>query len=329
MTQQQYDPYARYLTNQPNIDSGVSRSGAGLDPIYQTKQGTVDWQMMSEILHIDAQTAYQQYVAQFVRARPRDPEASGSVLGQVPSVSQWFNSALTADSVSNIMSVVEINWDQEGLGPMPPELRKKIEAAINGMEPAGRWSLLGMLQDASSGRTSFTAAANDLFKSPVINNTIADWEAAHPNIQKKAADLAAQSKQNFISSFYSNFGKMPTQQQIDTIGSMDAQSQESWMSQQPYKFGIKLGDWNKLRSTVSSRYYDAFGSMPDDNTLANYAGMTPTQIEDHINQSPSNKVQGMTVGEYTGIHKELSSAMNEEFGYDAPSELVKLFAGSK
>lgn len=274
------------------------------------------------------QQQYQQYVSLVQRQSQRfAPTLRGeqAAAAQVMPIGDWVHSQLVGleGSYAALLNAYDATYQATYGQVMPPELRASLRQAMLSAPPQARaqidavvaGGLSAMQQVPNIGTSSIASSVL-----PFLDTIVTSYAKAHP----LASTEAAAQTQSYVQQFYQLFGRMPSAADTARFGTMSQQDFTDYINSQPYRNGLNYKNYTDTKSRFNSQWVSAFGKDLTDSQIASLSGMSDQEFTDWLNQQPS-RVHGMNYGEFTGMHDALSKETQNEFGHDAPDELVKYF----
>jgi len=233
----------------------------------------------------------------------------------------YFNKTgqhLTAAQKQPILNVLQGN----------PELRGRLSNDILGV-------VTGNNYDPSAKGTGNVGAYADILTQVSKYGSLgdamgADVAGAIGLSQGISAPGSVVSQQNLISSkrnsvqsdFYNKLGRMPSSAQIDQMVNMGADALSQYLGSQTYKLGLTLDQYHQASSQMNNLYMQYFGRDATDQEIAWGHGKSQDDITNHVLDSPS-RVDGLTVRKFNAYKNALDQVSQQEFGYEAPDEMIK------
>jgi hypothetical protein len=305
-----------------------------------TPTGTPDWATMTQLMGHDSQQAYQAYASHYQSALASGTPGLKQVV-QTPQ--QWY-----ATQVQNLQGAwaplfqsLDAEYRLETGQQMPLALTQQLMEQIQGMDPTSKNAILaqipqmktaiaganpndgtalttiaGASSTVTGGGTNTTAVGYSLF------NTFSNYVTA------TTAYTPAKALQQNISSFVSQTGKTPTQDQINAISGMDQTTLQRYLDALPSPVaGVTMANYQNVVKNTTQLFQDNFGREPTSAELAKFAGWNPADIQRWVDSQPSKDNPGMTIGTRNSYLSMADTVSQKWFGTPADSRMVDALGG--
>ena len=167
---------------------------------------------------------------------------------------------------------------------MPQALRQQIIDQVNNMSAAEQATLGATLVSSTPVPTEFAA----------LEKTYATNSDPGSNVTQGSQEATVTSA--FMSQT-SGPGRMPTAAEMAQLQGATPAALTAYIDNLPMPgTGLTVGTYFSLYNANQSQWQEYFGHDPTPADLRSIAGMSPAQVTDYIDNSPSSAVPGQTIG---------------------------------
>jgi hypothetical protein len=301
----------------------------------------------------DVQNQYNSYVATLGQGGNGPGQAGRNQSGGTPMpIDQWVASQVTSieGKYAPILNAYEQTWEQTNNGPMPYALRASLRQSLQNMPPGQQQAADNILYQYL---TAWNTAQNVKSTDPgeyaadmqqalaIVHGNFPLLDAVYNNYASSTtptagveANYAAQQKQNFTQTYMQSTGRWPSQQEIDTYGTLPAVEQGQYidnalMANLPMTYAAynqTLGLLNGTgRGTNAVSWQQAFGVDPTPEQVYDMSHMNAEDVNAYIDNSPSKEIPGMNIGTYSNLQQVGEDVSTKLFGTSDSSQLIQMF----
>jgi hypothetical protein len=163
---------------------------------------------------------------------------------------------------------------------MPQALRQQIIDQVNNMSAAEQATLGATLVSSTPVPTEFAAL-----------------EKTYATNSDPGSNVTQGSQEATVTSAFKVLNRLPTAAEMSQFSNASPAALTAYIDAQPMPgTGLTYGTYTSLFTANQSQWNQYFGHDPTPADLRAIAGMSPAQVTDYIDNSPSSAVPGQTIG---------------------------------